>query len=148
MHFTGWCVGVRCATADLGMATQSNDAVSRLSDTHSIAASELRVFGDSPQVYAPGLLAIPAAAQGVSKADATRGAHSAANAFVTQRASVGATDALAEERKKVGPIAESCMGGEVLFLAAPSAVANSAGILIEGVRDQAERDAAAKKKKP
>jgi hypothetical protein len=112
----------------------ASSVTSQLSDTHSIAASELRVFGDTPQMYAPGLLAIPAAAQAVAHADAQRGALSAVSAFSTLRDIAGAKDLLADARKSVGPIAESCMGGEVLFLAAPSSIANSAGILIEGVK--------------
>eukprot|EP00672_Neobodo_designis_P003864 CAMPEP_0174852852 /NCGR_PEP_ID=MMETSP1114-20130205/27050_1 /TAXON_ID=312471 /ORGANISM="Neobodo designis, Strain CCAP 1951/1" /LENGTH=106 /DNA_ID=CAMNT_0016087469 /DNA_START=43 /DNA_END=360 /DNA_ORIENTATION=+ len=105
----------------------AQDPIATLSDTHSIAASELRVFGDTPQIYAPGLLAIPEAAQAAAKADALQSAHAAANAFTTSRAAAGAHDVLAEARKGVGPIVESSLGGEVLFLAAPSAVANSAG---------------------
>ena len=86
-----------------------------LSDTCSVAASELRVFGDAPQIFVPGVLAFSEAAQA-----AVRSCPDAACAAIATGFHIGDTSAKYSD--------------SVLFLAAPSTVAVCAGIGIESDR--------------
>jgi hypothetical protein len=95
------------------MTTDPHEAHEVLTHTLSLVAAELRALGDAPSVYAPAWLAFPSAASVVAKA-----------AQLCAAAPSGA-------RGDVGPILQSPYSQSVMFLAAPSNIATSAGVLLD-----------------
>ena len=114
------------------------DPVDALSELHSVAAVELRTYGDAPCMYAPPCLALPAAAEAIAKADPANAARTlcatVGDGGKASRVALESGDA--QSRRWASKILVSEYSAEVLFLAAPSSVANSAGVAIEASRSK------------
>jgi hypothetical protein len=108
------------------MTTDPHVAHEVLTHTLSLVAAELRALGDAPSVYAPAWLAFPSAASVVAKA-AQLGAAETAVAGLALDVEAAPSGA----RGDVGPILQSPYSQSVMFLAAPSNIATSAGVLLD-----------------